>query len=120
MGANMRRIGLLLLLLLLSVFFLAGAIDAADAQTTQPLKRNSVRQKAAQKPATPPQDTRPRFKRDDTPAPVVTAAPPKPTLAPKKRTARKPADGAQPAAAAAQIARASVRDVAACAQTKDH
>jgi lipoprotein NlpI len=114
MGANMRR-----LLLLLSVFVLAGAIGAADAETAQPPKRTHARQKAAQKPATPP-DARPRYRRDDTPAPVATAAPAKPAAGRKRRTARKPADGAQPAAAVAQTARATPRDIVACAQTKDH
>ena len=109
------------LVLLLSVFVLMSAIGAADAQTQQPVKRTTARQKAAQKPATPPPDTRPRYKRDDTAAPVTAAAPAKPAAAAhKRRTARKPADGAQPAAAAAQAGRASARDIAACAQTKDN
>lgn len=107
------------LVVLLSAIFLVGAIGAADAQTAQPVKRASARQKAAQKPATPPPDTRPRFKRDDTPAPVVAAAPAKPAVARKKRTARKTPDAAQ-SDTAAQIARATPQDVAACAQTKDH
>jgi lipoprotein NlpI len=110
----MRRV-----VVLLSVFLLAGAIGAADAQSQPPAKHGSARQKAAQKPAAPP-DTRPRFKRDDTPAPVVTAAPAKPLVAHRKRTARKPGAGAQPATAAAQTARTTPRDIAACAQTKDH
>jgi len=108
------------LVLLLSAFVLMSAIGAADAQTQQPVKRTTARQKAAQKPATPPPDTRPRYKRDDTAAPVTAAAPAKPAAAHKRRTARKPADGAQPAAAAAQAGRASARDIAACAQTKDN
>jgi lipoprotein NlpI len=108
------------LVLLLSAFVFVSAIGAADAQTQQPIKRTTARQKAAQKPATPPPDTRPRYKRDDTPTPVAAAASAKPTVARKRRTARKPADGARPAAAAAQTARASARDIAACAQTKDN
>lgn len=109
----MRRV-----VLLLSAFVLTSAIGAADAQTQQPAKRAIARQKAVQKPATPA-DTRPRFKRDDTPAPVVTAAPAKPVVAHKKRTARKPAASAQ-SDAAAHAARATPRDIATCAQTKDH
>jgi lipoprotein NlpI len=108
------------LVLLLSALVFVGAIGAADAQTQQPVKRTTARQKAAQKPATPPPDTRPRYKRDDTPAAVVTAAPAKPVVARKRRAARKPADAAQPAAAAAQASRATPRDIAACAQTKDN
>jgi lipoprotein NlpI len=106
--------------LLLSAVVLVGAIGPADAQTQQPANRVSARQKAAQKPATPPPDTRPRFKRDDTPtsAPVA-AAPAKPVAAHKKRTVRKPADSARPDTAA-QAARATPRDIAACAQTKDN
>ena len=106
------------LVVLLSAVVLAGAIGAADAQTAQPAKPASARQKAAQKPATPPPDTRPRYKRDDMPAPAVAAAPAKPAAASKKRAVRKPADAGQPAAA--QAARATPRDIAACAQTKDN
>jgi len=110
----MRRI-----VVVLSVFFLASAIAAADAQTQQPAKHTTARQQAAQKPAAPPPDTRPRYRRDDTPAPVATAAPGKPVVARRKRTARKPADAAHPDAAG-QTARATPRDIATCAQTKDH
>jgi lipoprotein NlpI len=74
---------------------------------------------AAQEPAPPVVDTRPRLKRDDLPAPVV-AAPAKPVVATRKHhLARKPAVGVQPAAAA-RTPRATTRDVAACVQTKDH
>ncbi|MEJ0077415.1 MAG: tetratricopeptide repeat protein [Alphaproteobacteria bacterium] len=108
--------------LLLSAFVFVSAIGAAEAQTQQPAKRVSARQKAAQKPATPPPDTRPRFKRDDTQAaaPVAAAAgkPAAPTH--KRRRGRKPADGAPPAAAGADAARSTPRDIAACAQTKDN
>src|SRR5262245_17939010 len=108
----MRRI-----VLLLSAFVFVSAIGAAEAQTAKPA---SARPKAAEKPTTPPPDARPRFKRDDTPASVVAAAA-KPAAPTKKRAARKPADPAQPAeAAVAQPARATPRDVAACAQTKDN
>ena len=50
----------------------------------------------------------------------MTAGPVKPVVARKRRAGRKPAEGAQPAAAAAQTARATPRDISACAQTKDH
>jgi len=103
------------LVLLLSALVLVSAVGAADAQTAQPPKPTSARQKAAQKPATPPPDTRPRFKRDDAQAKVA-AEPGKPPVARKKRTVRKPADAAQPDAAAP----ATPRDVAACAQTQDN
>jgi lipoprotein NlpI len=106
------------LVVLLSAFVLVSATGAADAQTAQPVKPASARQKAGQKAATPPPDTRPRFKRDDTPAAVVTA-PAKPAVAGKKRTVRKPADAAQPGAAA-QTTRATPRDITACAQNKDN
>ena len=70
--------------------------------------------------AAPPVDTRPRYKRDDVPAPVV-AAPQQPANVAQKRHVRhKPADGTSPTAAAASSARASARDIAACAQVKDH
>jgi lipoprotein NlpI len=106
------------LVVLLSAFVFVSATGAADAQTAQPAKPASARQKAAQKPATPPPDTRPRYKRDDTPA-AVAAAPAKPAAVGKKRSARKPA-GVAPPEAAAQTARATARDIAACAQNKDN
>jgi lipoprotein NlpI len=102
------------LVLLLSTLVFVSAIGAADAQARQ---RVSTRQKAAQKPATPAVDTRPRYKRDDTPAAVV-AEPAKPAVAHKRRTARRPARTVHPDAAA-QSARATPRDIAGCAQTKD-
>jgi lipoprotein NlpI len=116
MGANMRRF-----VLLFSIFAFLGAIGAADAQTQQPAKHRTARHKAAaQKAAPPPVDTRPRYKRDDMPAPApVVAAPAKPAVAAKRRHARKPAGAAQPGAAA-QGTRATPRDIAACAQVGDH
>jgi len=113
MGAKMRRY-----VVLLSAFVLMSGTGGPEAQTAQPANPASARQKAAQKPATPPPDTRPRYKRDDTPAPVA-AAPAKPATAGKKRTARKPADAAQPEAAA-PTTRATARDIAGCVQTKDN
>jgi lipoprotein NlpI len=111
MGANMRR-----LVLLCSAFAFLCAVSAADAQaqSAAPAKRSASKKTNAAK-AAPPPDTRPRFKRDDTPAPVA-VAPAKPAVAAKRRIARKPADGApQPTGA-----RATPRDVAACAQARDH
>jgi len=104
--------------LLLSALVCLSVIGTATAQTQEPAKR-STRQKAAQKPATPPPDTRPRFKRDDTAAPVAAAAPAKHVVARKKRTTHKPADAAQPNAAA-QTTRTTPRDITACAQNKDN
>src|SRR4051794_35059051 len=109
----MRRI-----VVLLSAFVLAGAIGAADAQTDLPAKRAGGRHKASQRPATPPPDTRPRFKRDDTPGAVVAAPAKPPAVARKKRSVRKPADAAPPTAD--QPARATARDIAACAQNKEN
>ena len=66
MGASMRR-----LVLLCSAVAFVCAIGAADAQAQQqPVKQTGARQEAAQKPAAPTQDTRSRYKRDDTPAAV--------------------------------------------------
>ena len=107
------------LVLLCSAVAFVCAIGAADAQAQQqPVKQTGARQEAAQKPAVPTQDTRSRYKRDDTPAAVAAQAA-KPAVARKKRTGRKPAGGAEPDAAA-QTARAKGRDIAACAQNKDN
>jgi lipoprotein NlpI len=105
------------LVLLCSAIAFLGASGAADAQT-QPAgsaKRAVAAKKGAAAPAAPV-DTRPRYKRDDTPASVV-AAPP--AAAPKRRTARRPT-GAAERETAAQGAKATPRDVAACAQAGDH
>jgi lipoprotein NlpI len=112
MGANMRR-----LVLLCFAFAFLSAGDAADAQT-QPSAAGK-RATAAKKGAAPaaPVDTRPRYKRDDTPASVV-AAPP--AAAPKNRTARRARGRSAQREAAAQGAKAGPRDVAACAQVSDH
>src|SRR5215212_9148435 len=111
MGANMRR-----LVALFSVFAFVCAFGAAEAQTQSaaPAKRSASKKSAA--PAAPAPDTRPRYKRDDMPTPVV-VAPTKPAAGPRKRMARKPASEQAPAA---QNARATPRDVTACAQTTDH
>jgi lipoprotein NlpI len=104
------------LVLLSSVFAFACVLGTADAQTQSaaPAKRTASKKSAV--PAAPPPDTRPRYKRDDMPVPVA-ATPAKPVVAAKRRVARKPASEQPPAA---QDARATPRDVAACAQTSDH
>ena len=93
-----------------------GAIGAADAQTQAPAPAKRAASKKTTAPAAPPVDTRPRYRRDDIPAPVV-AAPAKPAVASRKRAARKPAAAREPAA---QSMRATPADVAACAQVRDH
>jgi lipoprotein NlpI len=113
MGANMRR-----LVLLCFAFAFLCASGAADAQT-QPAssaKRAAAAKKGAAAPAAPV-DTRPRYKRDDTPASVV-AAPP--AAAPKRRTVRRPTGYSAEREMAARGEKAGPRDVAACAQVKDH
>src|SRR3954462_2755230 len=113
MGANMRC-----LVLVCSVFALVCATSAADAQAQQqPVKRTSARQKAAQKSAPAPMDTRPRYKRDDTPAAVSATAPEKPGT-PQRRVARKHRSVVQPDATPV-AGRSTPRDVAACSQVKD-
>jgi lipoprotein NlpI len=111
MGANMRR-----LVLLCSAFAFLCATGAADAQTAPAAsgKRTAAAKKGATAPA--PVDTRPRYKRDDTPAAIAAA----PSVAkPKRRAARKPIDGAAQPAAAAQGTKATAADVATCAQVRD-
>lgn len=109
------------LVLLCSAFVFLCVSSAADAQT-QPAasaKRTAAAKKDAANPAPPP-DTRPRYKRDDTPAAVAaTPTPAKPAVTGRKRSrvARKPADPRQPGA---QGAKATQRDVAACAQVRNH
>jgi lipoprotein NlpI len=116
MGANMRR-----LVLLCSAFAFVCAASVADAQTRPHAKRAVAGKKNAAAKAAPAPDTRPRFKRDDMPAPVA-AAPAKPAAAQKRRhrVARKLGGGAPQPDAAAQTAKSSLRDVATCAQVKDH
>ena len=107
------------LVLLCSAFAFVCAVGVADAQTQPPAKRAVAGKKNAAAKAAPAPDTRPRYKRDDTPAAVV-VAPAKPVVVQKRRSrvARKPVKGAQPDATA-QTARSSPRDVANCAQVKD-
>lgn len=106
------------LVLLCSAFAFLCVSSAADAQT-QPAastQRTAAAKKDAAKPAVPP-DPRPRYKRDDTPA-AVAATPATPAMTGKKRgrLARKPGDPQQPGAQS----KATARDVAACAQVRDH
>jgi lipoprotein NlpI len=108
---EMRR-----LIVLCSAFLLV--IGSANAQrgdapapvTTAPAKPPAAQKKRVATPKPIP-DTRPRYKRDDTPAPV--AAP----VAPARqiRRARKPADAAQPAVAD-QSTKSTLKDVAECVQ----
>lgn len=112
----MRR---LVLLCSAFAFLFATGMPDVGAQTAAPVKR-AASKKSSKAAKGPPSDTRPRYKRDDTPA-AVAATSAKPAAAAKKRhrTAHKPAAAAQPNATA-QSARATPRDVAACAQVKDH
>lgn len=103
----------------LALFF---AVGAAQAQTTQ-TKRVKHAKPVAAKQAAPVVDTRPRLRRDDTPAPVI-AEPAAPVVKKKRAVHRKPAETpAAPAAAEAATkpakgAKATPRDIVACAQDK--
>ena len=105
---------------------LAALIAVAPASTqaqAAPKKQTAASKRAAApaKPATPAVDTRPRMRRDDTPAPVV-AAPAAAAVKKKRSAGRKKAPGVavqKPAETAAPAARATPRDVAACAQARD-
>jgi lipoprotein NlpI len=108
-----------------SVWFCLGlallfAVHSAEAQTKR--VRHAKPESAAKQAA--PVDTRPRYRRDDTPAPVV-AAPAVQPVVKKKRSARhKPAEPAAAPAVAdaatkpAKGAKATPRDVVACAQDR--
>ncbi len=103
---------------LCSAFAFVFASVTAEAQTQAQKPRAGVKKTEAAKPVAPV-DTRPRYKRDDTPAAVVTA----PAQPQKPRVSRRPrpADAAQSGAGtAAQAARSGPQDVAACAQTRDN
>lgn len=100
-GDEMRR-----LVLLCCAFLLVIGPPVAAAPATPPAGQK--KQAVAPKPAP---DARPRYKRDDAPAPV--AAPTAPTK--QVRRARRPADGAQPSAADPS-AQSTAKDVAQCAQ----
>jgi lipoprotein NlpI len=80
-------------------------------------KRARVPKQEAAKQAAP--EPRPRLKRDDLPATVATPATPPVGHKKRSRAARKPGVGPEPQAGEAmKAARASVRDIAICAQTK--
>ena len=85
--------------------------------------RTAVRQEAAG-PAAPAAEQAPRLKRDDTPAPVTAAAQPARTAHAGRRRIRaagKPRGTAEPppaAAAPAASTKATVRDIALCAEVK--
>src|SRR5947208_1713986 len=109
-----------------SVWFCLGlalllTTHSAEAQTE---RVRQTKPESAAKQAAP--DTRPRYRRDDTPAPVV-VAPATPAVQPvakKKRSVRrKPETPAAPAAADAATmpakgAKATPRDIVACAQDR--
>ena len=105
------------LVLLCSAFAFLCASGAADAQTAPATsgKRTASTKKGAVGLASV--DTRPRYKRDDTPAAVAVT----PTAtAPKRRLARRPVDGAAQPGASVQGAKPTAADVASCAQARDH
>ena len=103
------------LVLLCSCLAFVAAIGAADAQTQPAQPKRSASRKTAV-PATPPVDTRPRYRRDDTPAAVAAAAA-KPAKTSRTHATRKAVDAREPTAPSA---RATPVDVAACAQVRDH
>jgi lipoprotein NlpI len=104
---------------LCSALALLLAAPAAEAQTR---RVKPARPEAAAKPAVPAADTRPRLKRDDTPAPVVAAPVAQGEVKKKHGARRKPAETpAAPAAAEAATkpgknTTATPRDVIACGQ----
>jgi lipoprotein NlpI len=129
MGANMRRI------VLICSAMLAMSVAGADAQSrlkrddtqaaaqaaqpaaTAPKKPNAAKRagapkQAPEKPAAP--DTRPRLKRDDMPAAVATT--PAAPLAGKKTRGAGTKGAPEQQADGAAGARASAKDVVACAQ----
>jgi len=87
---------------------------AAGAGQAQTQSAPSAKRAASKKTVLPPADTRPRLRRDDTPAPV--AAAPAKSASPKQRVARRPGGGQQPAA---ENTKATRSDVAACADVRD-
>src|SRR4051812_12498136 len=107
-----------------SALALLFAVHAAEAQTK---RVQQAKPEAAAKEAAPVADTRPRFRRDDTPAPVVAAPAAQPVVKKTPSARRKPADTpAAPAGtastaaapAAPKSAKAGPRDVVACAQDR--
>jgi lipoprotein NlpI len=93
-------------------FLLAAGAGQAQTQSAPPAKRAASKKTAT--PSVLPADTRPRLRRDDTPAPVA-AAPAKPA-SPKQRGARRPAGGQQ---LPVENTKATRSDVAACADMRD-
>ncbi len=95
------------------------AAAAQPAATPQKRAKSAKRAKATRQaapPAAAPVAERPRLKRDDMPAPVTAAAPAAPAR--KGRGTRRAA--AAPGQPGGTGPKASAKDVAACAQTKDH
>ena len=109
----MRR---LVLLCSTIAFLCAGGAADAQTQPANPAKRPVAGKQGAAATAAPV-DTRPRYKRDDTSASVL-AAPP--AAVPKRRTIRRPTGYSAQREMAAQGEKAGPRDVAACAQVRDH
>jgi lipoprotein NlpI len=111
-----------------SVWFCLGLVlllAAHDAEAQAQTKRvKHAKPAAAAKQAAPVVDTRPRLRRDDTPAPVVAAPAAQPVAKQKRRARHRPAGTpAAPAAAGAATkpakgAKATARDVVACAQDR--
>jgi lipoprotein NlpI len=131
MGANMRGVAICSALILLAALPAHAQSrlkrdDVPAAAATQPAapqknakvpKRERGARQAAPGSTAPVADPRPRLKRDDVPAPVIAAAPVAP--AKKGRGARRTVAGpGQPGSA--QGPKASAKDMAACAQTKEH
>ena len=95
----------------------AAAQPAASQQKAKAPKRERATRQAPPGSTAPVVDTRPRLKRDDMPAPVTATAPADATKKGRgtRRTVAGP--GQQPNA---QGPKATAKDMAACAQTKDH
>src|SRR4051794_20904498 len=127
----MRSLSLCLAFALL----LAGHAAEAQSERVKPSQPNAAQPKAAKPKAatakqSAPVDTRPRLRRDDTPAPVVAAPATQPLVKKKHSVRHKPAgsEAAPPAADAAAAgakrtgetkpAGATPRDVVACAQDR--
>jgi len=128
MGANMRGVAICSALILLAALPAqaqsrlkrddtpAAAQAAAPQKNAKAPKRERASRRAPAGSTEPVADTRPRLKRDDMPAPVTATAPADTTK--KGRGARRVAAPGQPGGA--QGPKATAKDMAACAQTKDH
>jgi len=96
----------------------AATATQAAAKKEKATRRARAPKQEAAKQAPPVVDTRPRLKRDDMPAPVTAAAPAaQPKGQRRIRAAGKP-PGAAVQPAATTSAKATVRDIALCSQTK--